>query len=41
MTKYTTVTIDKYGRVYDIAKEHPSWEQVKAECKKTGSKRVN
>jgi len=25
--KYTTVCVDIYGRVYDLAKEHPSWEQ--------------
>ena len=24
--KYTTVCIDIYGRVYDLAIEHPSWE---------------
>lgn len=27
--KYTTVAIDIYGRVYDLSKEHPSWEQAK------------
>jgi hypothetical protein len=29
VTKYTTVCVDVYGRVYDLRKEHPSWEQAK------------
>ncbi len=28
--KMTTVAVDKYGRVYDLAKEHPSFEMRKA-----------
>jgi hypothetical protein len=27
--QYTTVAIDKYGRIYDLSKEHPSYEQSK------------
>jgi len=27
--EYTTIAIDKYGRVYDLSKVHPSWEQSK------------
>lgn len=34
--KYATVAIDKYGRVYDLSKEHPSWEAYK-EAKKKGT----
>jgi hypothetical protein len=26
---YTTVAKDKYGRYYDLSKEHPSWEEKK------------
>jgi len=26
---YTTVAVDKNGRVYDLAKVHPSWEEAK------------
>lgn len=29
VSRYTTVAVDIYGRVYDISKEHPSWEQKK------------
>lgn len=40
---YTTVAIDIYGRVYDLSKEHPSWEQAekrkKAGRKNTGFER--
>lgn len=41
VTHYTTVAIDIYGRVYDISKEHPSWEQVKEARRKAGGKKVN
>ena len=27
--RYTTVCVDKYGKVYDLTKEHPSYEQAK------------
>ena len=27
--QYTTVCKDKYGRYYNLSKEHPSWEEVK------------
>lgn len=40
-TKYTTVVVDIYGRVYDIACEHPSWEQVKIARKKSGKKKID
>jgi hypothetical protein len=26
---HTTVAKDKYGRYYDLSKEHPSWEEKK------------
>lgn len=26
---YTTVAKDRYGRYYDLSKEHPSWEEKK------------
>jgi len=25
----TTIAIDRYGVVYDLAKSHPSWEEAK------------
>ena len=36
MTEYTTVAVDKYGRVYDLRSEHPSWEAAK-EAKRRGT----
>lgn len=40
MKKYKTVCIDIYGRVYDLSKEHPSWEQAKkSNSKKSGFER--
>lgn len=41
MSVYTTVVIDIYGRVYDISKEHPSWEQLKQARQEAGTKKVN
>jgi len=32
--RYTTVAIDRWGRVFDLRFEHPSWQQVKEEGKK-------
>ena len=34
--EYTTICIDKYGCVYDLSKEHPSWEQEKEDKKQWG-----
>jgi len=34
---YTTIAIDKYGRVYDLSKEHPSYE-VHKKTKAKGTK---
>lgn len=36
MTQMTTVAVDRYGRVYDLRSEHPSWEAAK-EAKRRGS----
>lgn len=27
--QHTTVCKDKYGRYYDLSREHPSWEEKK------------
>lgn len=33
---HMTIAIDKYGRVYDLSKEHPSWEAAR-KAKKDGT----
>lgn len=38
---FTTVCIDIYGRIYDLSKEHPSWEQIKAARRKSPDGVVN
>jgi hypothetical protein len=38
--QYMTVVVDRYGRVYDLSCEHPSWEASKT-AKKSGAEERN
>jgi len=39
LASYVTVCIDIYGRVYELSKEHPSWEQFKKSGKQSGDEK--